>query len=110
MKHLLLIILLSPSLCLADGLFTEFAITARQQPSRLADGHMQVEHTNVSYERWREYDVNVTKNPYASIMLGYQWRFKKFDLGLAIHHESSIATGQDKGINDLRLSLRWSQE
>ena len=90
------------------GPFAEVSLSARQQYSQLPDMEWNYKGDTVHLQKWRLYDINETKNPYASIMVGYQWRLNpQFNLGLAIRHESSIATGKDRGINDLRLTLRW---
>lgn len=92
------------------GAFAEFGLSARQQLSRLPDEYVNANGSPYKEHFWRMYDVNITKNPYCSVMLGYQWQLKpNFEFGLAIRHESSIATGKDRGINDARLFLRWAQ-
>lgn len=107
MRYLILFLFCSP--CFA-GPFAEVSLSARQQLSQLPNQTWRIHDENVSIPTWRTYDVNVTKNPYASVMIGYDWQIKpKFELGLAIRHESSIATGMDRGINDIRLSLRWHE-
>lgn len=110
MKKLILILSLIPSLCMA-GPFAEVSLSARQQYSQLPDEYWNINGQKIELPTWRMYDVNYTKNPYASVMVGYQWKLSPdIKVGLAIRHESSIATGQDRGINDVRISLRWSQE
>ncbi len=109
MKRYLLIFTVLLSTSAYAEPFAEVALSARQQYGKLGDGFEKVEGTNIVIERWRAYDVNKMKNPYASIMVGYKWQLKtNFELGLSVRHESSIATSKDRGINDLRLSLRWS--
>ncbi len=106
MKTLILLSLI-PSLCLA-GPFAEVSLSARQQYSRLPDVEFNYKGDTLDLHKWRMYDINYTKNPYASVMVGYQWKLSpEFKIGLAVRHESSIATGKDRGINDLRLTLRW---
>lgn len=48
-----------------------------------------------------------TKNPYAEVALGYQVEFHNVALSLSAWHRSSIATGQDEGINALSVGMRW---
>ena len=105
------------------GPFAEVSLSARQQLGRLPDQYWNINGQKVEIQTWRMYDINETKNPYASVMVGYQWNglghtwVKSNDkweqityhlhLSIAVRHESSIATGKDRGINDLRLTLRW---
>ena len=102
-----LILFLVATTCYA-GPFAEVALTARQPYANPGNTYVDIDGQKVQEQVFRLYDVNVTRNPYCSVMVGYQWRLNpEFQLGLAIHHESSIATGKDRGINDLRLTLMW---
>lgn len=90
------------------GPFAEVSLSARQQLGRLSDQQWNVNNTNVDVPTWRMYDVNITKNPYCSIRVGYKWALSSsFDIALGAGHESSCATGRDRGINDVRLTLRF---
>lgn len=104
-KRIILLSLLATSAY--AGPFAEVALSARQQLSQLPDCDITIENKPYKLNMWRMYDVNYTKNPYGSVMLGYQWNVSRYKVGIAVRHESSIATGKDRGINDIRLSLRW---
>lgn len=49
------------------------------------------------------------RNPYGRLALGYEQTFFSPDLRLSaeLFHESSLATGRDRGVNGARVSLRW---
>lgn len=110
MKTLLATIILACCQSVHAGAFAELAFTARQPYGSPGNTYVDVNGQKVQEQVFRLYDINYTRNPYCSVMVGYQWKLKtNFELGLALHHESSIATGYDRGINDLRVSLRWAQ-
>jgi hypothetical protein len=48
-------------------------------------------------------------NPYGRLAIGYEQPFFTPTLRLSaeLFHESSIATGRDRGVNGGRISLRW---
>lgn len=56
----------------------------------------------------RQFDREA-RNPYGRLALGYEQTFFSPDLRLSaeLYHESSLATGRDRGVNGARVSLRW---
>jgi hypothetical protein len=46
-------------------------------------------------------------NPYVNVALGYEVNFRAVSIRLQGSHTSSVATGQDKGINAITLGARW---
>lgn len=53
------------------------------------------------------YDINRTRNPYGVIAIGVDYDWRAFRVDLQLQHQSSLATGQDRGQNSLRFSVRW---
>ncbi len=107
MKSLAPVLLLCTSTAFA-GPFAEVSLSVRQQLSHPPEQRLNINGADVHIESWRMYDVNYTKNPYCSVRVGYKWELShSFNIGVGLGHESSITTGKDRGINDLRLTLRW---
>lgn len=52
---------------------------------------------------------HAAENPYGRIAIGYEQTFFVPELRLSaeLYHESSLATGRDRGVNGARISLRW---
>lgn len=112
MKHISILLLLIGVMLYSHNaradLFGEVGIHVRSQVGALDDEDTTVNGVSVTYKLMRKYDVNYTKNPYCSIAIGYRWYMQhNLELSFALCHESSIATGQDKGINEAGLTLRW---
>lgn len=90
------------------GPFAEVSLSVRQQLSHPPEQRLNINGADVHVESWRMYDVNYTKNPYCSVRVGYTWKVSpSLNISAGLGHESSIATGKDRGINDVRLTLRW---
>lgn len=49
------------------------------------------------------------RNPYGRLAIGYEQTFFLPELKLYadVWHESSLATGRDRGVNGARIGLRW---
>lgn len=52
-------------------------------------------------------DDRYAANPYGRMALGYELRFSSVTLALEAAHTSSIATNQDRGVNEINLRARW---
>lgn len=53
------------------------------------------------------YDINEVRNPYGSAAIGYDYAWRSLRVDFQLRHESSIATGKDRGTNAARLTVRW---
>ncbi len=111
MKHYLPVFIILISLSTHAEPFVEVALSARQIIGKQGTGYSHIDGTNIDIQTFRPYDVNVTKNPYASIAVGYNWKLKpSIELGIAIRHESSLVTSRDRGISDFRIMFRWDKK
>jgi hypothetical protein len=60
-----------------------------------------------------DYTTNATsidrspQNAYGRVAIGYDVTVRQFALRLEASHESSIATGRDRGVNAVTLGLTW---
>ncbi len=122
MKSLFLSLLLLPSLALADGLYLETGVSVLDQPNKLPDytqrivtdyyacKHCKPAEFTVELPDHRPYDINETRNPYGSLVIGYDWDVKFLDspvtIDLQLQHQSSLDTGKDRGWNSINLKVR----
>lgn len=51
--------------------------------------------------------INSPMNPYGRIALGYEVSFPVLTWRIEASHVSSIATGQDRGVNAVSVSAQW---
>lgn len=106
MRKLIALLLLSTTA--SAGPFAELSLSAREhhnpaQPVLVPDWDAKY----VSWINYSEYDAK-TANPYGSVSVGYSWHLSdSVKASLSIRHESSIKTSDDRGINDIRLTLHW---
>lgn len=114
---------LLPSLALADGLYLETGLAVLDQPGKLPDYTQRfvtdyyacksckpMEFTAQMPDH-RPYDINETRNPYGSIVIGYDWDVRYFarfpiTIDLQLQHQSSLDTGRDRGWNSINLKIR----
>jgi hypothetical protein len=47
------------------------------------------------------------RNPYGSFGIGYDVTVGRFTWSLSAQHVSSLDTGEDHGVNSIRLGVRW---
>lgn len=80
------------------GPFADISISVRQKTPPNRDG--TTSHT---------IDPATAANPYMSIRAGWDWQCAKvLHPYVSVGHESSISTGKDYGINDVRVGLHAS--
>jgi hypothetical protein len=51
--------------------------------------------------------IDSQMNPYGRLAIGYEISFPALTWRLEASHVSSLATGQDRGINAVSVSARW---
>lgn len=107
MKRLLLLLI---PITTNAGPFAEVSLSVREQhtPPPIQFYYDKAQ-DHVYYLDYSYYDKKV-RNPYMSLRVGYSVEFmRNYSASLSLGHESSISTGKDRGINDLKLSLRWGK-
>jgi hypothetical protein len=50
---------------------------------------------------------SVPKNPFGRAAIGYELRFSNLSLAIEGSHQSSLASGDDGGINSVAIRARW---
>lgn len=75
--------------------------------SRLEWQTSQSQHDGVVETISRQARIDSPANPYGRIALGYEVSFDVLTWRLEASHVSSIATGQDRGVNAVSVSARW---
>ena len=96
-------------LALLCGFFIHSGIAVHQVPPATGsfvatDMTGLVRRINVAYP----YDVALVRNPFAVIAIGTDfYADRHFIATFALRHESSIATGRDRGTNSAELSGTW---
>jgi hypothetical protein len=51
--------------------------------------------------------ANPPNNPYGTFGIGYDVTVGRFTWSLSAEHTSSLDTGEDHGVNSIRLGVRW---
>jgi hypothetical protein len=64
--------------------------------------YVDLETEQVSYRQW-----NDRRNPYGALAVGYEIEFRSVSMRLEFSHASSLATGDDRGLNSASFMLRW---
>lgn len=105
MKRLLLLLI---PITANAGPFAEVSLSVREQHTLPPiQFYYDRDHNHVYYTDYSPYDVQ-TKNPYGAIKVGYSWKLStSLSAALSLEHESSVSTSKDKGLNSVRVSLRW---
>ncbi len=87
-------------ICLAN-LYLETGVGVVDRPPTVAEW-VYAE----SPAQFRTLKLSEVPNPMGRIAIGHEWGTGKFRFNLELRHESSIATGKDKGQNSAWLSGR----
>lgn len=60
-----------------------------------------------STSRHQVWQYDRPANPYGRLSLGHEWRFAHVSWRLYASHVSSLASGDDRGINSIGISAQW---
>jgi hypothetical protein len=96
-----------------SGIYVDTGIDYQDKGEWRTEFHQMtpIEHNGVLETGGVWQTTNSAQNPYGRIGLGYQMDIdfgsSKVILTLAGYHESSIATGNDRGINGLSFGARY---